>query len=71
MALFRPADYQYQARRTTVLNRLIRSAYADPMEAERWLAQWEDRAVVARINRESPTYWSAALRWIADRRSQQ
>lgn len=68
MSLRRDPERDYRARRATILGRLNHGAHIDAASAERWIADWEERAGAVGIRRKSPTFWSSGLRWIAERR---
>lgn len=68
MTLRRDPERDYRARRATILGRLTHGARVDAASAERWIAEWEERAGAVGIRRESPAFWSSGLRWIAGQR---
>ena len=67
MTLRRDPERDYRARRATILGRLTHVAHVDAASAEYWIAEWEERAGAVGVRRESPTFWSSGLRWIAGR----
>jgi hypothetical protein len=66
----RDPERDHQARRAIVLGRFVTGAHVAASDAEHWVAEWEGRAGVLGLRRESPAYWSAGLRWIAQRRDE-
>jgi hypothetical protein len=70
MTLRRDPELDHQERRAIVLGRFVAGAHAAEADVERWVADWEARAGALGLRRDSPTYWSAGLRWIAGRRDQ-
>jgi hypothetical protein len=57
-------NWIYDARRTSVRDRLVDDERVTPARAERFLAAWEAEADRGGENRDSPDYWRDGARWI-------
>jgi hypothetical protein len=68
MTMRRDPERDYRARRAIILGRFTTGAHVVETDAERWIAGWETQAAVLGLRRDSRTYWSTGLRWIAGQR---
>lgn len=57
-----------QAQRARVFMRLVSAERLDQLDAERWIARWEQEAEANGPSAGSQGYWDAAWRWITENR---
>jgi hypothetical protein len=61
-------ELSYQAQRASIKERLTRVERLDEVEAEQWIARWEEHADAEGRPATTFGFWKAAWTWIAKQR---